>query len=384
MLGSNKVSLSEICDLIPGFAFKSRDFTNTCDKVIKIADIQPPYVFHKDLKSVNISGYKKEKLAKFIAKSGDLVLAMTGATIGKLGRLQRGHAYVNQRVLLLKPKENIDKDYFYYSLLGVNFQKFILNHIDSQTAQPNISATTIGKYTIPIPSLEEQKRIGKILRSLDRKIELNLEINDNLLQQTKELFDYYYARAENKIGFTELIQVASGGTPKTTIDSYWNGEIPFFTPKDVGLPYTVLTEKKITQEGLAHCNSSLYPVNTVFITARGTVGKVSLSGVPMAMNQSCYALISKQMHPLLVYFSALKVVHKLKNKANGAVFDAITTRDFQVEQISLLSPSDSCEFLKIAEPIFQNILNNTIENQCISKLRDTVLPKLFSGEINIP
>ncbi len=180
MLGSNKVSLSEICDLIPGFAFKSRDFTNTCDKVIKIADIQPPYVFHKDLKSVNISGYKKEKLAKFIAKSGDLVLAMTGATIGKLGRLQRGHAYVNQRVLLLKPKENIDKDYFYYSLLGVNFQKFILNHIDSQTAQPNISATTIGKYTIPIPSLEEQKRIGKILRSLDRKIELNLEINDNL------------------------------------------------------------------------------------------------------------------------------------------------------------------------------------------------------------
>ena len=205
-----------------------------------------------------------------------------------------------------------------------------------------------------------------------------------MLQQTKELFDYYYARAENKIGFTELIQVASGGTPKTTIDSYWNGEIPFFTPKDVGLPYTVLTEKKITQEGLAHCNSSLYPVNTVFITARGTVGKVSLSGVPMAMNQSCYALISKQMHPLLVYFSALKVVHKLKNKANGAVFDAITTRDFQVEQISLLSPSDSCEFLKIAEPIFQNILNNTIENQCISKLRETVLPKLFSGEINIP
>ena len=203
------------------------------------------------------------------------------------------------------------------------------------------------------------------------------------MQQTKALFDYYYDRTENKIRFTELIQVASGGTPKTTIDSYWNGEIPFFTPKDVDLPYTVLTEKKITQEGLYHCNSQLYPMNTVFITARGTVGKVCLSGVPMAMNQSCYALISKQLHPLLVYFLALKVVHKLKNKANGAVFDAITTRDFQAEQISLLSHSDSCEFLKIAEPIFQNILNNTIENQCISKLRDAVLPKLFSGEFNI-
>lgn len=204
-----------------------------------------------------------------------------------------------------------------------------------------------------------------------------------MLQQIKILFDYYYDRAENEIGFTELIQVASGGTPKTTIDSYWNGEIPFFTPKDVGLPYTVLTEKKITQEGLCHCNSQLYPTNTVFITARGTVGKVSLSGVPMAMNQSCYALISKQMHPLLVYFSALKMVQRLKNKANGAVFDAITTRDFQTEQISQLSQSDSCKFLKMAEPIFQNILNNTIENQCLGELRDTVLPRLLSGELNI-
>ena len=74
---------------------------------------------------------------------------------------------------------------------------------------------------------------------------------------------------------------------------YWNGCIPFFTPKDVGNPYTLKTEKYISESGLNGCNSRLYPENTVFLTARGTVGKVSLSGTPMAMNQSCYALIGK-------------------------------------------------------------------------------------------
>ena len=74
--------------------------------------------------------------------------------------------------------------------------------------------------------------------------------------------------------------------------------IPFFTPRDVGTPYTFQTEKYITESGLDHCNSRLYPKNTSFVTARGTVGKVSLAGIPMAMNQSCYALVK----PLIPYW----------------------------------------------------------------------------------
>ena len=113
-------------------------------------------------------------------------------------------------------------------------------------------------------------------------------INNNLELQAAALFTNFYDQAETEIGFTEIIQILGGGTPKTGESSYWNGDIPFFTPKDVGSPYTLTTEKTITEEGLANCNSRLYPVNTVFVTARGTVGKVGLPGVPMAMNQSCW------------------------------------------------------------------------------------------------
>ena len=197
------------------------------------------------------------------------------------------------------------------------------------------------------------------------------------------MFANFYDRADTEVGFTEIIQILGGGTPKTGESSYWNGSVPFFTPKDVGSPYTLTTEKTITGEGLAHCNSRLYPVNTVFVTARGTVGKVGLPGVPMAMNQSCYALIGKDTHQLLVYFYTLKAVDRLKHKASGAVFDAITTRDFESEIIMKLSDDDAKDFLDVAEPIYQAVLSNSIENLRLAALRDSLLPKLMSGEIDV-
>ena len=208
-------------------------------------------------------------------------------------------------------------------------------------------------------------------------------VNDNLQQQAAALFSSLYDRTNTEVRFTDLIQILGGGTPKTGENTYWNGNIAFFTPKDVGTPYTLITEKTITEEGLSHCNSRLYPVNTVFVTARGTVGKVGMSGVPMAMNQSCYALVGKEPHQLLVYFYTLKVVDRLKHKASGAVFDAITTKDFESEQIMKLSDDDARAFLCIAEPMFQKVLNNCIENLRLSTLRDSLLPKLMSGEIDV-
>ena len=234
-----------------------------------------------------------------------------------------------------------------------------------------------------MPSLSEQKRIACICEAITEKIETNNHINDNLHQQAAALFANFYDHAETEVSFTEIIQILGGGTPKTGECSYWNGNVPFFTPKDVGSPYTLTTEKTITEEGLAHCNSRLYPVNTVFVTARGTVGKVGLPGVPIAMNQSCYALVGKDTHQLLVYFYTLKAVDRLKHKASGAVFDAITTRDFESEIIMKLSDEDAQGFLDVAEPIYQAILSNSIENLRLATLRDSLLPKLMSGEIDV-
>lgn len=103
----------------------------------------------------------------------------------------------------------------------------------------------------------------------------------------------------------------------------------------------------------------------------------------MAMNQSCYALASETINPLLVYFYVLKAVASLKHKASGAVFDAIVTRDFDSETINVLSDNDSKVVLSIIKPIMNAIHNNSDENMRLASLRDSLLPQLMSGKIDV-
>lgn len=278
----------------------------------------------------------------------------------------------------------LNADFLYY-LLTQNTLVEVLHSIAEQStsAYPAIKPSDIENLVIGIPDLAVQKKIAGILNSLDRKIEKNIEINKNLEQQAVAVFNKFYDASTNQQPFTTLINVLGGGTPKTGNPEFWDGSIPFFTPKDVGTPYTFKTEKYITELGLKHCNSRLYPTNTTFVTARGTVGKISLAGIPMAMNQSCYALTSEIVDPLLVYFYVLKAVNALKHKASGAVFDAIVTRDFDGEIINILSDADSEAALSIIKPMMEAIYNNSKENMRLSAVRDTLLPQLMSGELDV-
>lgn len=330
---------------------------------------------------------KADSLKKANAYKGDVVITHRG-TLGQIVYIsqtaQRDRYVISQSQFRVKCNKKVLPEYFvYYFHTPIGQHKLLSNA--SQVGVPALArpSSTFQKIEIEIPDLETQKKVVKLIGSLQTRIKTNAEINDNLQQQAAALFANFYDQAETEVGFTEMIQILGGGTPKTGESSYWNGDIPFFTPKDVGFPYTLTTEKTITEEGLAHCNSRLYPINTVFVTARGTVGKVGLPGVPMAMNQSCYALVGKDTHQLLVYFYTLKAVDRLKHKASGAVFDAITTRDFEAENIMKLSDDDTKAFLDVAEPIYQAVLNNSIENLRLSELRDSLLPKLMNGEIDV-
>ena len=289
------------------------------------------------------------------------------------------------KLMVIRAKKDVvSPKYLYYFLKNTSTVAELQLLAETRSGTfPQITFSEVANLTIPVPSLAVQEVIVQTMQCLEDKTICNEQINDNLQQQAAALFSSLYDRSNTEVRFTDLIQILGGGTPKTGENTYWNGNIAFFTPKDVGIPYTLITEKTISKEGLSHCNSRLYPVNTVFVTARGTVGKVGMSGVPMAMNQSCYALVGKETHQLLVYFYTLKAVDRLKHKASGAVFDAITTRDFESEQIMKLSDDDATAFLRVAEPMFQEVLNNNIENLRLSTLRDSLLPKLMSGEIDV-
>ena len=353
-------------------------------KKIDMSVLQP---FTRDVPSYELLEYKGG--TKF--RNGDTIMARITpclengktAKVNVLGDNEVG--FGSTEYIVFRAINGIsDEDFVYYLVCSPIVREPAIKSMVGSSGRQRVQTDVLQNLEINLPDLETQRIIGSVLRSIDDRISLNTAINENLEQQAQALFKNLIADVQERVPFTSVIQVLGGGTPKTGKQEYWNGEIPFFTPKDVGTPYVLTTEKNITPLGLDNCNSRLYPVNTVFLTARGTVGKVSLAGVPMSMNQSCYALAGKDgLHQIIVYHYVLETVKALKHKASGAVFDAIITRDFDTESVPALSSEQIDSFIAVAEPIYSDILNRTIENQRLAALRDTLLPKLMNGEIDV-
>ena len=382
----NTSAIANICKVVTDGSHTSPKSVSHGKYMVSVKDFTPYGFDFNGCRQISFADYEKLKSSGCVPQKGDILIGKDGARYFEdiiIYNQDEAPALLSSIAILRCDEEKVIPEYLYYLLKTPSFKKDVKDNYGSGSAIPRIILKDFKRMKVEYPSIEKQRQIVSILHDLDAKIFNNQKVNDNLEQQAAALFSSLYNRSNTEVRYTDLIQILGGGTPKTGETAYWNGNIAFFTPKDVGTPYTFITEKTITEEGLSHCNSRLYPVNTVFVTARGTVGKVGLSGVPMAMNQSCYALVGKETHQLLVYFYTLKVVDKLKHKASGAVFDAITTRDFESEQIMKLSDDDARAFLCVAEPMFQDILNNSIENLRLSTLRDFLLPKLMSGEIDV-
>lgn len=185
--------LGEIADITPGFAFKSKDFGLKGEFVVKIKDIIPPCIDLSNSDHVDLTNYDMDKLKKYLLSEGDYAVAMTGATIGKVGKMKTHQkAYLNQRVAKIKAKDGFCDDFVYYSINGDDFQTFIQNNIDSNSAQENISANSIARFPVMLPSLDTQRRIASILSSLDDKIDLLHRENATLEQMAETLFRQWF------------------------------------------------------------------------------------------------------------------------------------------------------------------------------------------------
>lgn len=396
-----KVKLSELGEIIGGAtpSTKREDYYNG----------GIPWITPKDLAGYNgryiargERNISEEGLnscsAKLMPKYS--ILFTSRAPIGYIA-IAENEICTNQGFKSIVPNEYTDYQFLYY-LLKYNKEK--IEAMGSGTTFKEVSGTVMKNFEVEVPEIEEQRAIAKILSSLDDKIEMNNYINKNLEVQAQAIFKNWFVDfepfqnsefADSELGripqgwqvesFTKYVSIHGGGTPKTQKPEYWNGKIPFFTPKDVSSSYFVFnTEKSITETGLSKCNSKLYNKGTIFVTARGTVGKVSLAGRNMAMNQSCYALESEQYGQYFAHQLTIFMLERLSPKASGAVFDALVTRDFDAELVLFPPIPLAHEYNRIVSPIYTQILSNIEQNQILLTIRDTLLPKLMGGEIPVP
>lgn len=265
---------------------------------------------------------------------------------------------------------------------------------------------------LPVPSIAKQEKIVKEYNVIQNRIALNQQLIQKLEKTAQTIYKQWFVdfefpdekgkpyksnggemdfntELEKQIPkgwavkpFTKIIKLSGGGTPDTNNESYWSGKIPFFTPADVvDSYYSIRTEKNVTELGLKNSSTKLYPKNTVFVTARGTVGEISVAGCEMTMNQSCYAISGiKDMNQFFAHQLTLEAIAKLKNEALGAVFAALVTKDFDSQEI--IEPSKELIQLygKKVNPIYDFILNTVQQNQKLFELSNLLLSKLATIE----
>jgi type I restriction enzyme S subunit len=375
-----------------------------------------------------ISDEQADGLRGVVLQPDDILLNITGdgITFGRACMVPKDvlPACVNQHVSIIRlDPQRADAGY----VLAFLTHRDVKSYIESFNAGGSRRAVTKGhieSFRLPLPPLPEQRAIAHILGTLDEKIELNRRMNEALEAMARAIFKSWFVDfdpvrtkaegrdpglpqpladlfpdsfEESELGeipkgwrvgpILDTARLLSGGTPKTDRNEYWSGGIPWASAKDVsqcGDSFLVETERKITARGLEESATQLISALCSVVVARGaTTGRMVILGDAMAMNQTCYALATAVGTPFALYCHLRQEIGNLVHAAHGSVFDTITTSTFATSKVVLPPRPVLEEFEARVGPIFRRILAGTKVSRTLASLRDSLLPKLISGELRV-
>ena len=186
---------------------------------------------------------------------------------------------------------------------------------------------------------------------------------------------------------SDAIEIFNGGTPRSSVDGYWNGGIPWYTAKDapsLSDVFVLETQRTISKAGIQNSATTILPAGTTIITARGTVGNIACLGRDMAMNQTCYGIRCICGYPdYFTYWFVRNSLEQLQSRTHGTIFDTITRQTFNVVELVLPTTSVATAFENIVKPLMERILWNRHQSLTLAHLRDAILPKLISGDLRM-
>ncbi|MGG4009792.1 restriction endonuclease subunit S, partial [Geobacillus stearothermophilus] len=293
--------------------------------------------------------------------------------------------------------------YSYY-LIRDSVQDF-LQAMNIGSAQPSIKVPHLLDLTVDIPTIETQKKIVGILKSLDDKIELNLKMNETLEEMAMTLYKHWFVDfgpfqdgefVESELGMIpegwecieigEAVSVLGGGTPKTSVKEYWeNGDINWFSPTDLTTQKSLFiskSSKKITKLGLEKSSAKLFPPYCVMMTSRATIGEISINREEACTNQGFITLIPNETFTMYQLYFWLKTnMDLILSIANGSTFKEVSKTNFK--KLKILKPKNIEEFTQKCEKLFKLIESNLIEIEELTNIKDYLLPRLLSGEIDV-
>ena len=403
--------LGNYINILSGFAFKTKDFVDVGIPIIKIKNICPPYVSLEDLTYVSKETGEKQK--KFMLSYDDVLIAMTGSHINQwasvVGRVARvkytEKTLLNQRVGKITVKENADADldYIYYFLSQDKVKVQLAAKAGGTANQANISATHIQELVFPCPNIETQIRISNILKNYDDLIENNKKQIKLLEEAAERLYrewfvDLHFPRYENteiidgvpegwkKQKISEFGEVITGKTPSTTKEQYYGGNIPFVKIPDMhNCVYPIVTESTLTTEGANTQKNKFIPKNGIMVSCIATVGLVNIAIEPCQTNQQINSIVLHDEQDLYYTYFTMKRLKALLEGvgSNGATMTNVNKTKFG--NLEVLYPSNNLrkDYFDYCKPIFEKIYALSIGVHKLSQVRDGLLPKLMSGEIEV-
>ena len=365
-----------------------------------------------------VGDFKEE----FLLEKGDIITPLTEQAIGLLGstaRIPESGKYIqSQDIAKIDCNENLlDKDFAFY-LISSACVKQQLSAAAQQTKIRHTSPDKIKECTVWIPSLDIQKRIGRILTDIDNKIAINRQINDNLEAMAKQLYDYWFVQfdfpnedgkpykssggvmvynerlkrevpigweVENLIDFAEI---KNGATPSTADEANYGGDIVWITPKDLSdqqSKFVYQGERNITKQGFDSCSTSILPTNSVLMSSRAPIGLVSIAKHEVCTNQGFKSFIPKSISDsIYLYYYINHHIKQIEQLGTGTTFKEVSRDDLCKFPILTIGAKDIyVQWIELQNGIADKQLALTKEIAALTKQRDELLPLLMNGQATV-
>ena len=350
------------------------------------------------------SSFPSGKVTEF--QENDILISNIRPYFKKIWKADRRGCCSND-VLCIRANNNVDAEFLYYLLSQDLFFAYVMSGANG-SKMPRGDKQQIMNWEIEIPSeKEDQRRIASILSSLDRKIELNNKINADLEEMAQVIFKNWFVDFEPfkdgkfvdselgmipegwKVGrLDEIADVVGGSTPSKAKPEYYTQKgIAWLTPKDLSnhpAVYSSRGEIDITEEGYNSTSTKLMPKGTVLFTSRAPIGYISIAQNDICTNQGFKSLVPRKAGTCFLYCFLKYITPEIENKSTGSTFKEASGALMKSLQVIMPEQKVFEDFETIVSPLFARIESLEKENSRLSTLRDTLLPRLMSGELEVP
>ena len=395
------VKLSEVADIIVGFAFKSQDF-NTNGIGVRL--VRGKNITRRSLRWGEDTRWWNDfsfNLDRYYLREKDIVIGMDGSLVGK------NYAKINasdlplllvQRVACIRAKEEVSQDYLWQIIATPLFENYI-DAVKTGTTIPHISGKQIGEYEIPYCNAETQERIASILSVTEEKIRLNTAINENLEQQIQAI----------------LLNMIQQDSEKDSIETVKLGEYLYIKgrigwkglKKDEYLDssdYRIINGESLTKDGIDWNKAGfiskerydespeiMLQVGDILLSKDGTIGKIGyVDNLDSPSTVASGIFVIRNIKPDIISTQFIYYLLKSKlfsafiaSRTEGSVIPHLYQKDFMEFAFPLPNADEMSQFDALTSPLFATIIKNLRENEFLTATRDALLPKLMNGEIDV-